>query len=129
MMGELPKKDPDSGLESHNLNVVKSLRQIDDLTLDFSSFLTEEISWSKRISLSFKLSINFPLKYLLSSSLRVRRFKPDILHVQGCVISPYIYFLLLSPFRSKRVITVHGISSQEARSGNYGEFPRMMSFY
>ncbi len=129
MMGELPKKDPDSGLESHNLNVVKSLRQIDDLTLDFSSFLTEEISWSKRISLSFKLSINFPFRYLLSSSLRVRRFKPDILHVQGCVISPYIYFLLLSPFRSKRVITVHGISSQEARSGNYGEFPRMMSFY
>jgi hypothetical protein len=103
MMGELPKKDPDSGLESHNLNVVKSLRQIDDLTLDFSSFLTEEISWSKRISLSFKLSINFPFRYLLYSSLRVRRFK--------------------------RVITVHGISSQEARSGNYGEFPRMMSFY
>jgi len=123
MMGELSKKDPDSGLESHNLNVVKNLRQIDGLTFDFFSFLTEEISWSKRISLSFELSINSLFKYILSSTLRVRRFKPDILHVHGCVISPYIYFLLLSPYRSKRVITVHGISSQEARSGNYGEFP------
>jgi glycosyltransferase involved in cell wall biosynthesis len=129
MMGELPKADPDSGLESHNLYVVKNLRQIDGLTLDFSSFMTEEISWTKRMSLAFKLSFNFPFRYLLSSLFLVKKSKPDILHVQGSVISPYIYFFLLCPYNLKRVITVHGIASQEAESGNYGEFPRMMSFY
>jgi hypothetical protein len=43
MIGELPKVNPDSGLESHNLYVVRNLRQIDGLTLDFSSLMTEEI--------------------------------------------------------------------------------------
>lgn len=129
MMGELPKPDPDSGLENHTLNVVRCLRKTDNLTLYFSSFLTEEISWAKRISLSFKLSFNFPFRYLISSLFLVRKLKPDILHVQGSAISPYIYFLLICPSRLKRVITVHGITSQEAESGNYGEFPRMMSFY
>jgi len=109
-------------------NVLRTLGKMEDVDLGFSSFLDEEIPWKKRISIRFRISIDIPIRYLLSLSLLTKRFKPDILYVHGCSISPHTFFLILSPFNSKRVVTVHSIPSQEAKGGCYGVLPRMLSF-
>ncbi|MDD1767096.1 MAG: glycosyltransferase family 4 protein [Methanomassiliicoccales archaeon] len=128
MVGERPKRDVDNGLENHIKNLLDNLQNTEDVDILFSSFLKSEIPWEKRTSLSFKISFDIPVRYLLSLSAFTRKFRPDILHVHGCSVSPYTYFQIFSPFDFKRVLTVHGITSQEAKGGNYGELPRMMSF-
>jgi len=128
MVGERPKRDPDNGLENHIKNLLDNLRKQENIDVEFSSFIEDEIPWKKRTSISFKISFDMPIRYLFSLSMLAKRMRPDILHVQGCSISPYTYFLIFSPCDFERVLTVHGLTSKEARGGNYGELPRMLSF-
>ena len=42
-------------------------------------------------------------------------------------MSPYTQFMVLTPSSAGKVMTVHGVSSEEARAGNYGLIPRILT--
>jgi len=58
-----------------------------------------------------------PFIPLLRLSLAVRKENPDLLHVQGTFVSPYlIYALFLAPRKSPKIVTVHGYAVEEGIS-------------
>jgi len=128
MLGNLPYGEAVDGLDNHNLNLFQNLKRMDGVDVKFSSFIEGGVGWSRRQKLGYKLAYNLPLRYLLKTSTLIRTFRPDVIHLQNCSPSPYAFLFILTPFRAKRLMTIHGVSSNETKAGNYGRIPRMMSF-
>jgi len=129
MLGDWPWKEPQGGLENHNLNLFEALKGTPGVEIQFSTFRPEGISWSDRRSLRVKLAFNLPVRFFFRASKHANCFRPNIIHVQGSSVGPYSLFMIFSPFVARRVVTVHGFSSHEARAGSYGFLPRVFSPY
>jgi glycosyltransferase involved in cell wall biosynthesis len=126
MIGHLADYVASGGLESHNLNVLNHLRGISDLNIEFRTSRHTKRVLAGRGNLWTRISWFFPIGDFLSFSAFAKKFKPDIIHVQGCGMSPYAFFFILSPFQSKKVVTVHGIPSQEAEVATNAKFTKGM---
>lgn len=120
MLGKWPEGEPIGGVAVHTVNLVRHLGKFKELDLYMISFGNKsQILNEGRIKIILikakKIYYVFPILALIRLALEIRKIKPDIIHVQGSNLSPYLlYTLFLSPPKCQRTITVHGLVLIEA---------------
>lgn len=120
ILGKWPGGEPLGGVAVHTVNLVRCLGKLNGLDLyvvsfgDESKVLTE--GRAKIILIQAKkIHYVFPILALIRLALEIRKIRPDIIHVQGSNISPYLlYTLFLATRKCRKIITVHGIMRIEA---------------
>lgn len=114
-----PIKELYGGVDVHVVNLVKNMQLITGLDTYVVSFgdRSQVLHEGKaKIVLIKRRYIYYILPILALIRLRseIDRINPDIIHVQGTNISPYlIYALILAEKWRRRIITVHGMMAIE----------------
>ncbi|KKG86211.1 hypothetical protein DU57_02580 [Methanosarcina mazei] len=121
MLGNFPLNNSVGGVSVHTANLVKSIGKIDDDEFEFwfVSFGNRSMSFNCgnvriRIVKAYKLYYILPFIAILKLHFVTNEIKPQILHVQGSNISPYLLFALLKQ-NIRKIITVHGLMSIETK--------------
>jgi glycogen(starch) synthase len=119
MMGPWPDKGRVSGGVSNTiLNLVREMGKSKEPEVYFVSFSPSEGRLSEgygKIVLRRRRRIYYALPFLavLDVWLAVRKLKPDVIHVQGENLSPYLVYALFFARKEKKVVTFHSCESNE----------------
>jgi glycosyltransferase involved in cell wall biosynthesis len=114
-----PENVPKGGVGEHTVNLVKELATLPNLDISVISFGNRnEISWINKsmikIIKSIKLFYLFPLLPLSRLVKETENIKPNIIHIQGSNLSPYLLFaLFMKPRGIKTLITIHALMKIE----------------
>lgn len=132
MMGKWPEKEPTGGVAVHIVNLVNSLGKLDNLNLFLISFSSKSETFSKgnaKIILieTRTIFLIFPVLALLRLAIEVKRLQPDILHIHGSNISPYLIYATIFNFflNCNKIITIHGLVEEEVK---YKKISKSMAF-
>ncbi|GAB6056784.1 hypothetical protein JCM15415_21000 [Methanobacterium movens] len=117
MLGKWPKSNLSGGVAVHIKYLVNALSKIENLDLYVVSFgENSEVFYEGNAKIvlikSHKIYYLIPFLALIKLAIEVKKINPDILHLQGGNLSPYLlYSLFFSNISS--IITIHGYSSKE----------------
>lgn len=105
------------GVSVHTVNLFNELSKFSEVEITFISFGEKKKiikkGRSKVILLKERKIYHFlPFLALFKLSYEIRKISPEIIHLQGFNISPYLFYTLFST-KVKKIITCHGISSKE----------------
>ncbi|MEN6554073.1 MAG: glycosyltransferase family 4 protein [Methanobacterium sp.] len=105
------------GVAVHVTNLVKELSKIEDLNLSVISFgESSEVLYEGNTKIilikAHKIYYLIPFLAIIKLALEVRKIKPDIIHVQGSNISPYLFYMLIVR-GYKKIVTYHSYPSRE----------------
>lgn len=105
------------GVAVHVTNLVKELSNIKDLDLTVISFgETSEILYEGKTKIvlikAHKIYYLIPFLAIIKLALEVKKINPDIIHVQGSNISPYLFYMLFAR-GYKKIVTYHSYPSRE----------------
>ncbi|ANF22625.1 glycosyltransferase family 4 protein [Thermococcus piezophilus] len=118
MLAKWSEKELSGGVAVHTINLVRSLSKFDELELYVISFGNEsktlKIGNAKVILIKApKLYYIFPILALIRLAWEVKKIKPDIIHVQGSNLSPYLLYAVFLNRKAKKVITFHSYPTIE----------------
>lgn len=115
ILGNYPLGKQIGGVAVHTVNLIKSIGKLDDNNIEayMISFGNESKSFTDgkvkiKIIKAYKIYYLFPFLALFKLNSEVRKINPQIIHVQGSNISPYLLYTLFMS-RAKKIITVHGL--------------------
>lgn len=117
MLNNWPKINLSGGVAVHIINLVNELSKIENLNLCVISFgESSEILYEGKTKIilikAYKIYYLIPFLPIIKLALEVRKIKPDIIHVQGSNISPYLFYMLLAR-GYKKIVTYHSYPSRE----------------
>lgn len=118
MLGKWPTGTLSGGVAVHTVNLVKELSELKGLKLHMVSFSedSEILNEGKtKINLIKTKKIYYILPFIALFKLwsEIKDIKPDIIHLQGSNISPYLIYTLFLARNKKIVITLHSNLIQE----------------
>lgn len=121
MLGNYPTENISGGVAVHTINLINSIGEIDDENFDFHmiSFGNKSTTFNKgnvKITLMkvYRIYYLIPIFAIFKLAWVVRKVRPDIIHIQGSNISPYlIYTLFFNSRKIKKVITLHSYPTRE----------------
>ena len=117
MLCKWNKHNLNDGVSVHVNNLVQELSKFDDLNLNIISFGdTSEVFFNGKTQIvlikAYKLYYLLPFLAIIKLALELRKINPDIIHVQGANVSPYLFYTMF--IRGyKKVITYHSYPSRE----------------
>jgi glycosyltransferase involved in cell wall biosynthesis len=120
MLGRYPTGKISGGVAVHNVNLIHNLglaggKKIDIRMVSFgdeSRTFYDGAAQIKTIKIH-KLYYLLPVLPLMKLLSEIRKAKPDIIHVQGIGLSPYLISALFSGKKYKKAITIHGHYTRE----------------
>jgi glycosyltransferase involved in cell wall biosynthesis len=124
LLGRWPEGELVGGVARYTVNLVKSLGQIEELKTHFISFGTQSQTinlGNAKITMvkARKLYYFLPFLAILRLLKEVNKVKPDVIHIQGSNLSPYILLAGLLRKKYSSVLLVLGVVALESQFG-YG---------
>lgn len=118
MLCKYPIDSLTGGVAVHTVNLVKELGKIKDLDLHVISFSNKsEVKFEGRSTIILinarKIYHYFPFLALIRLFLEIRKIEPDILHIQGSNLSPYLIYSLFLAKNTKKIVTIHSYPKRE----------------
>lgn len=121
MLANFPLGDMKGGVAVHTAKLIKSISELSDEEIDFYliSFGNKSCLFNKgnvkiKIIKSHKLYYIFPFVALLRLRCEAIKINPQIIHVQGSNVSPYLLYSLLVRSHIVKIVTVHGLVQIES---------------
>lgn len=120
MFGKYPEHGAGNGVAAHIVSLVNSMGMMDGKKYEFHMISFGDASQTiydgnaqVKILKIYKIYYLLPIIPILKLMYEVKKIKPDILHVQGINLSPYLLYTLFSGKKYKKVITIHGYPTRE----------------
>lgn len=121
MLGKYTTEPDVGGVAVHIVNMIESIGKLDNKEFDFHmiSFGEKNNHFCKgnskvTIYKTPKIYFILPILSILKLHSEIQKINPDIIHVQGSNISPYLVYLLSFLPNATKIITVHGLISIES---------------
>jgi glycosyltransferase involved in cell wall biosynthesis len=134
MLGKYPIGEIDNGVSVHTKNIIKYLgkKNSSDINLTVISFgerSSEIYDGSANICIfnACRIYYIFPFLAILKLYIEVLKRRPDIVHLQGSNMSPYLFCLLFPLKNCSKVVTSHNIHSRELVA--HGKFSKNSLIY
>lgn len=118
VLGKWPKETLSGGVAVHTVSLVKELSQLKGLKIHMVSFgedskILNENNLEINLIKNRRIYYILPFLALIRLWIEIKKINPDILHLQGSNISPYLFYTLLMAGNKKKVVTYHSYPSRE----------------
>jgi len=123
MLGKWPEEHQIGGVATHTKYLVRTLSKEDDISIFFISFgkKTKIIEEGRAKYIIIRSSLFYyliPFLPLMRLALETSKIEPDLVHVQGSNISPYLLSALFMMPKKKIIVTFHNSQTREAIAKN-----------
>lgn len=122
MLGRYPADRTNGGVEAHVKGLVAAMGKASKAPafemISFGDADRTFFNGNARVTILKIHSIYYvlPILPIIALAMAVRKARPDIVHVQGASISPYLIYTLIAG-SYKKAVTLHGIPTREYMAG------------
>jgi glycosyltransferase involved in cell wall biosynthesis len=125
MLGRYPTGKINNGVAVHTVNLINNLgkacgKEHEIHMISFGDMTRTIYDGAAEIKILriHKIYYLLPILPLMKLMHEIRKVKPDVIHVQGVNLSPYLISMLLSGKNCKKVITLHSNPTKELIAHN-----------